>query len=100
MEEPTQQEKIRVCLRLRPQNKLEEARRSKNCVSVDGKANGNGAGGKRILVNSPLEGEFDFEFDEVRCHVMFIFISIILGGFSMWTALQTGCSTTGINRAF
>jgi len=65
MEEPTQQEKIRVCLRLRPQNKLEEARRSKNCVSVDGKANGNGDGGKRILVDSPLEGDFDFEFDEV-----------------------------------
>mmetsp|Transcript_42159 Transcript_42159/g.127906 ORF Transcript_42159/g.127906 Transcript_42159/m.127906 type:complete len:1293 (-) Transcript_42159:43-3921(-) len=51
-------ETIRVCLRLRPQNKLEESRRSRNCVELH-------KGSTSITVDSPLEGEYDFSFDRV-----------------------------------
>ena len=69
MEEPTQLERIRVCLRLRPVNKLEESRRSKNCLTTGNNSGdyygGDAGGGEKVLVDSPLEGEFDFEFDKV-----------------------------------
>lgn len=50
-------ENIKVCLRLRPMNKLEESRRSRNCVEVHEN--------KTITVNSPLDGEFDCSFNWV-----------------------------------
>jgi len=53
-----QGEKFRVCLRLRPTNKYERSRRSRNCVEVHEEQTS-------LTVNSPLEGEFDFSFDKV-----------------------------------
>lgn len=65
MDEPLQQERIRVCLRIRPINKLEQSRRSRSCMTVPtDDADGNGLG-SAISVDSPLEGEFKFMFDKV-----------------------------------
>jgi hypothetical protein len=55
-------ENMRVFLRLRPMNKLETSRRSKNCVELDDDDP------RTILVDSPLDGEYDFRFDHVRHH--------------------------------
>ena len=51
-------ENIKVCLRLRPINKLEESRRSRHCVQVHPEQTS-------LTVDSPLEGEYDFSFDKV-----------------------------------
>jgi len=53
---PQEEEAISVCLRLRPPNKLETSRRGRSCISIDE---------KKIIVDSPLEGEFEFEYDEI-----------------------------------
>jgi hypothetical protein len=53
-------ENMRIFLRLRPMNKLETSRRSKNCVELDNTQP------RCITVDSPLDGEYDFYFDHVR----------------------------------
>lgn len=50
--------RIRVYLRLRPMNKLEESKRSKDCVEMHDNP-------KTLTVDSPLQGTFDFSFDMV-----------------------------------
>lgn len=58
MEELEQSEnRVQVYLRLRPMNKFETSRRSKNCIEVHDDW--------VITVDSPLEGEFDFTLDKV-----------------------------------
>ena len=54
-----QEEAIRVCLRLRPLNKLEASRRSRCCIEVQ-------EGCTDFTVDSPLDGEYDFHYDKVR----------------------------------
>ena len=58
-EEEEFREDMRVFLRLRPMNKLETSRRSKNCIELTEDPT-------IITVDSPLEGEYDFSFDHVR----------------------------------
>lgn len=53
---------IRVCLRFRPMNMLEINRRSRNCVEVHPPGI---YGHTELTVDSPLEGEYDFNFDQV-----------------------------------
>jgi len=53
---------IRVCLRFRPMNKIEKSRRSRNCVEVHPPGI---YGATELTVDSPLEGEYDFNFDQV-----------------------------------
>ena len=88
MDSPLQEDPIRVCLRLRPVNKLETSRRSTTCVKVQttkddkskaketsyaailekGSANTNTSStavGNAIEVISPLQGKFNFNFDQV-----------------------------------
>lgn len=88
MDSPLQEDPIRVCLRLRPVNKLETSRRSTNCVKVQknnnatkndkSKASSHAAAtailekgsaatavGNAIEVISPLEGKFNFTFNHV-----------------------------------
>ena len=50
---------VKVCLRLRPMNKLEYARRSKNFAEVHYDTDNS------LTIDSPLDGEFDFTFDKV-----------------------------------
>lgn len=57
-EEEEFREDMRVFLRLRPMNKLETSRRSKNCIELTEDPT-------IITVDSPLEGEYDFSFDHV-----------------------------------
>lgn len=57
-EEEEFREDMRVFLRLRPMNKLEQSRRSKNCIELHEDTT-------VITVDSPLEGEYDFVFDHV-----------------------------------
>ena len=47
---------VTVCLRLRPMTRLERNRRSRSCIEVD-------EGGRNFVVDSPLDGEFEFCFD-------------------------------------
>jgi len=74
----SKRDNIKVYVRLRPMNKQEKAKRSKDCIEFhDGNASsglgsgagaggGNGGtGGGRITVESPLQGSFDFQFDGV-----------------------------------
>lgn len=49
---------VRVCLRLRPMTKLERNRRSRSCIEVH-------EGNRQFTVDSPLDGEYDFCFDDV-----------------------------------
>ena len=88
MDSPLQEDRIRVCLRLRPVNKLETSRRSTSCVKVQSttksaSSNSNNASyaaiaasassnssssssvGNTIEVTSPLEGKFSFTFDKI-----------------------------------
>lgn len=69
-------ENMRVFLRLRPMNKRETSRRSKNCVELDDDDH------RCISVDSPLEGEFTFRFDHVRHRFIrerqFLFINLWL----------------------
>lgn len=51
---------MRVFLRLRPMNKLEQSRRSKNCIDLQKDPT-------IVTIDSPLEGEIlDYRFDHVR----------------------------------
>jgi hypothetical protein len=50
---------VKVYCRLRPMNKLEVSKRSKNCVDLPDDEPG------CLVVDSPLEGEYDFFFDGV-----------------------------------
>ena len=54
-------ERIQVFLRLRPMNKLELFRRSKNCIVV----HPYNFHKKQVTVDSHLDGEHEFSFDEV-----------------------------------
>lgn len=80
LDEPYQQEPIRVFLRLRPFSKVEQTRRSTNCMatravesdadkvsyaSIVGRKGMDRGEKKTINVDTPLEGEFNFVFDEV-----------------------------------
>lgn len=56
---PATEENIKVFLRLRPKNKLEAMKRSKDCIRFHENPND-------ITVESPLLGEFKFSFDHVR----------------------------------
>jgi hypothetical protein len=68
-EEEEFREDMRVFLRLRPMNKLETSRRSKNCIDLSEDPS-------IITVDSPLEGEFDFTFDHVRQQISHLLITI------------------------
>lgn len=52
-------ENIKVYVRLRPINKQEKAKRSKDCIEFHDNCPG------KITVESPLNGSFDFQFDGV-----------------------------------
>ena len=69
-EEEEFREDMRVFLRLRPMNKLETSRRSKNCIDLSEDPS-------IVTVDSPLEGEFDFTFDHVRQHLSHLFNTTI-----------------------
>ena len=58
-EEEEFRDDMRVFLRLRPINKLEQSRRSKNCIELHEDPT-------LVTVDSPLEGEYDYTFDHVR----------------------------------
>ena len=58
----SQGEKISVFLNIRPMNKLELSRRSKHCITVH-PSNDNRK--KEITLDSHLDGEHEFSFDEV-----------------------------------
>ena len=54
---------IKVCLRLRPMNKLETSRRSRNCITIHDDH-------KTVTVDSPVDGEKnDFSFQKVRAQL-------------------------------
>jgi hypothetical protein len=55
---PPSAENIKVFLRLRPKNKFEAMKRSKDCIRLHENPND-------ITVESPLLGEFQFSFDQV-----------------------------------
>ena len=57
-EEEVFRDDMRVFLRLRPINKLEQSRRSKNCIELHEDPT-------LVTVDSPLEGEYDYTFDHV-----------------------------------
>jgi hypothetical protein len=54
----TQQERVKVYLRLRPMNKLEISKRSKDCIELTDNPT-------LVTVDSPLLGTFDYTFDQV-----------------------------------
>lgn len=69
---------VKVYVRFRPMNKLEISRRSQTCVEfptnnnneefgVEEKDSNDGdVGLTSLIVDSPLEGEFQFQFDKVN----------------------------------
>ena len=54
-----EEEPIKVFLRLRPKNKLETMKRSKDCIELHDNPN-------MITVDSPLLGDFQFSFNQVQ----------------------------------
>ena len=56
--------KVKVIIRLRPMNKLETSRRSKDCIELHDNP-------KILTVDAPLQGMYDFTCDMVRlmCHI-------------------------------
>lgn len=56
------EEQVKVFLRLRPMDKLETSKRSKDCIELHEDP-------QLITVESPLLGTFDFTFDQVRSNV-------------------------------
>lgn len=56
-------ENMKVFCRLRPMNKLEMSRRSKNCVDLPDDDP------QCLTIDSPLEGEYDFFFDHVSIYL-------------------------------
>jgi hypothetical protein len=57
---------VRAFLRLRPMNKLEENKRSKDCIELHDDPT-------RLTVDSPLQGTFDFTFDMVCLFPVYTF---------------------------
>lgn len=51
-------ERVKVYLRLRPMDKLETSKRSKDCIELHDNP-------KLITVDSPLLGTFEYTFDQV-----------------------------------
>ena len=51
-------EDVKVFLRLRPMDKLETSKRSKDCIELHDNP-------KIVTVDSPLLGVYDFTFDQV-----------------------------------
>lgn len=63
---PWSSSKMEVYLRIRPMNKLEKSKRSKNCVRYHTLESDKGHDiVPRLTVDSPSDGEFDFSFDKV-----------------------------------
>jgi hypothetical protein len=62
---------IRACLRLRPLSKLEISRRSRSCIEVHD-------GSTDVTIDSPLDGEFDFHYDQVCDVALLSFLSIVI----------------------
>ena len=60
--------RVHVYLRLRPINKLEESKRSKDCIELHDDP-------KILTVDSPLQGSFNFTFDMVS----FSFVMVVVG---------------------
>ena len=57
---------IKVCLRLRPMNKLETSRRSRNCVTIHDDD-------QTVTVDSPIDGDkSDFSFQKVRVSLFIV----------------------------
>ena len=67
-------ENMSVFVRLRPMNKLETSRRSKNCVELHDNP-------RCLTVDSPLEGEYDFYFDHVSNPADYLSDEIVLWSF-------------------
>ena len=61
-QQPPRQQHVKVYLRLRPMDKLETAKRSKDCIELHENP-------KLITVDSPLMGTFDFSFDQVSLFI-------------------------------
>jgi hypothetical protein len=78
--------RICVCLRLRPMNKLEASRRSKNCVEVHRSGTG-------LTIDSPLDGEFNFSFDRVSFTTFATGLGYPLNGFQylFYANIETSC---------
>lgn len=84
--------RVQVCLRLRPMNKFETSRRSKNCVELHDD--------RVISVDSPLEGEYDFTLDRVSPIVM-VSVPICLPAFCCSSILgQTAVATLLLTSFF
>ena len=62
-------ENVRVAIRLRPQSRLEEAKRGRICVEVSRGGGGGGAGGggappgTAVSISAPLEGDHEVALD-------------------------------------
>jgi Kinesin-like protein len=54
---------INVCVCLTPMNKLELSRRSKKCIRLHHRLSSNGK--QKITVDSPLDGDHPFSFDQI-----------------------------------
>ena len=52
---------VRVCLRIRPMNKLETSRRSRDCINLREDS-------QSFTVDSPLDGKYQFKYDKVSTH--------------------------------
>lgn len=65
---PSEDENVKVFLRLRPKNKLETMKRSKDCIHLHENPHD-------ITIESPLLGEFQFSFDHVstECPLLAMF---------------------------
>ena len=55
-------EEVKVYLRLRPMDKLETSKRSKDCIELH-------TNPQIVTVDSPLQGVYDFTFDMVGHYV-------------------------------
>jgi hypothetical protein len=58
LEDLTKEGPIKVFLRLRPMTKLETSRRSRSCIEIH-------KGHRDFTLDSPQDGEYDFQFDYV-----------------------------------
>jgi len=61
---------IRVCLRIRPMNKLETSRRSRDCIKVHENC-------QKYTVDSPLDGKYEFTYDKV-CSINQIYAAFFI----------------------
>ena len=69
-EREEQEYPMRVYLRVRPLNKYEVSRRSKNCIQVH-PDDMNGT--TRMTIDSPYEGQYDFSFDQVSSSLVYLY---------------------------